>query len=172
MPTVFVTVSLVLVYLSRSSLLHGHSHGFFRFFAFEAVLALLVLNAGRWFADRFSPAQIASWVLLAGSVLLAVHGFYILKKAGKPEAGIEDTTDLVQRGAYRYIRHPLYASLLLLAWGAFLKDASIPGVLLALAATAFLFITAKVEESENLGRFGASYADYIRRTKRFVPFVL
>jgi protein-S-isoprenylcysteine O-methyltransferase Ste14 len=50
---------------------------------------------------------------------------------------IEKTTILVTTGAYRYIRHPLYSSLLFLAWGIFFKAPSWPGGLLALAATFF-----------------------------------
>ena len=73
--------------------------------------------------------QLASWALPLTSLLLAAHGFYLLRRVGKPDRSIEDatrlgiekTTRLVRSGAYRYIRHPLYASLLALAWGAFLK---------------------------------------------------
>ena len=38
----------------------------------------------------------------------------------------ESTTTLVTAGAYRYIRHPLYESGLMLAWGAALKAPSAP----------------------------------------------
>ncbi|MCK7540462.1 MAG: hypothetical protein MZV63_61010 [Marinilabiliales bacterium] len=34
----------------------------------------------------------------------------------------EKTTELVTSGIYRYIRHPMYSSLLLLAWGIWLKQ--------------------------------------------------
>jgi protein-S-isoprenylcysteine O-methyltransferase Ste14 len=78
----------------------------------------------------------------------------------------------VETGAYRYIRHPLYSSLLGLAWGVFLKWPSLSGVALALVATAALITTAKVEEGENLAKFGPVYHDYMRRTKMFVPFLL
>ena len=155
------------------------AHGFYRFFAFEAILGLIVLNAPVWFRDPFSPRQLASWLLLLTSLLLAVHGFYLLRRVGQPDHGIEDptrlgiekTTRLVRRGAYRFIRHPLYASLLALAWGAFLKAPSWPGILLAVVATAALYLTARVEERENLRNFGAEYAEYMRATRMFVPFI-
>ena len=176
---VFVIGSIPIVWISRGSLRRWGAHGFSRFFAFEAILGLIVLNAPVWFSDPFSPRQLASWGLLLISLLLAVHGFYLLRKAGKPDRsigdstrlGIEKTTHLVLIGAYRFIRHPLYASLLVLAWGVFLKAPSWLGILLAAVATGALYLTARVEERENLRNFGAEYAEYVHETRMFIPFV-
>ena len=168
---VFGIVSGGLVFLSRASLRDPRSHGFFRFSAFEAVLALILLNLEYWFSNPLSVFQILSWLLLLSSIFLAVHGFYMLNAIGRPEGRIENTTILVKRGAYKYIRHPLYGSLLLLAWGAFFKHPSFPGGVIALAASTFLVATAKVEEAENLRRFGAGYAEYLQATKMFIPFI-
>jgi Phospholipid methyltransferase len=64
--------------------------------------------------------------------------------------GVEKTTCLVRSGAYRIIRHPLYASLLALAWGAFLKAPSWLGLVLAAVATGAIYLAARAEEQENL----------------------
>jgi protein-S-isoprenylcysteine O-methyltransferase Ste14 len=79
---------------------------------------------------------------------------------------------LVEVGVYRFIRHPMYASVLALGWGAFLKRPSIVGLALALCASGFLAATAVVEERENVARFGASYTAYMKGTRRFVPFLI
>ena len=168
---VFVLVSAGIAFFSRASLRHPQAHGFFRFFAFESILALLLLNLEHWFSKPFSAPQIVSWLLLLASLFLVVHGFYLLRVVGRPEGKFENTTTLVTVGAYRYIRHPLYASLLFLGWGAFCKQPSLLGGFLALAATAFLVATAKVEEAENRRKFGADYAAYMKTTKMFIPFL-
>jgi protein-S-isoprenylcysteine O-methyltransferase Ste14 len=160
-----------IILLSWTSLRDRHSHGFYRFFAFESILALLVLNTEDWFRDPLSALQIVSWLLLLTSLVLAVHGFYLLRRVGRPDSSIESTTRLVMVGAYRWIRHPLYSSLLLLTWGALLKRPSVPGVCLALAASAFLVATARVEEKENLTKFGNAYAAYVEKTRMFLPFL-
>ena len=85
--------------------------------------------------------------------------------------GVEKTTHLVSAGAYRYIRHPLYASLLCFGWGTFLKQPSWLGLALVAITTVALYLTARVEETENLQHFGGEYADYVRQTRMFVPFV-
>lgn len=168
---IFAVASIGIVFASRNSLRNPHSHGFFRFFAFESTLVLLLLNLEHWFSDAFSPLQIISWLLLLASLLLAIHGFYLIYTLGSPKRGIEDTTTLVTLGAYRYIRHPLYTSLLLVSWGIFFKNPSILDGILALGICTFVVATAKAEEAENLHKFGADYAEYRKTTRMFLPFV-
>jgi protein-S-isoprenylcysteine O-methyltransferase Ste14 len=160
------------VFASRLTLFAPGRHGFYRLFAFEAIYVLVLLNLDYWFVDPLAPVQIASWVLLLASIALALHGFYLLRFIGKPVGSFENTQRLVIVGAYRYIRHPLYTSLLLLALGAFLKYVSLPGAGLVLIALGFLIATGKVEEAENIRRFGAAYTAYMKRTRMFMPFVL
>lgn len=175
----FLIVSLFIVKMSWRSLRNWRSHGFYRFFAFELIVVLILLNVDVWFDNLFTARQLVASLLLCLSLFLAIHGFYLLKALGKPLGrvenssnwGYENTEFLVTVGAYRYIRHPLYTSLLLLGWGTFLKDPSILGGLLALAMSAFLVATAKTEETENLDRFGESYTAYIKSSKMFVPFL-
>ncbi len=175
----FLVISAALIYLSRASLLRPRSHGFYRFFAWESLLALCLLNLRRWFVNPWSIPQLISWLLLLASAGLAIHGAAMLGRRGKPRddrggealIGFERTTVLVAEGAYRYIRHPLYSSLLVLGWGIFFKDLTWLGGTLAAVATLFLVITAKVEEAEDVRYFGPAYQEYMRRTKLFIPFV-
>ena len=169
---VFVLVTAGLLLLSRRALRDPRHHGFYRFFLFETILILILNNTGSWFREPFSPLQILSWVLLLGSLLLAVHGFYLLRTAGKPAGDIEATTVLVTRGAYRYIRHPLYCSLLLFAVGVYLKSPSLVDASFVVVVLAFAIATARVEEAENLQRFGPIYAAYMKTTKMFIPYIL
>lgn len=168
---IFVSGSALIAYFSRHCLTDTRSHGFYRFFAFEAILALILINIGYWFDAPFSPVQIVSWIVLSASFFLAVHGLYLLVARGRPAGWFENTTTLVKNGAYKWIRHPLYSSLFWLAWGVALKDISCVSLALAFTASVFLFEAARTEERENLEKFGAEYAKYMRLTKMFVPFV-
>lgn len=176
---VFLLATLGLAYVSRASLAHPRSHGFYRFFAWEIILILALFNADVWFRAPFSWYQLISWSLLTVSAFLVIHGVRLLKQIGKPDAqrddapmiAFEKTTTLVAAGAYQYIRHPLYSSLLFLAWGVFFKAPSWPGGLLALAATLFLVATAKIEEAEDLRFFGPAYREYMKQTRMFIPFL-
>ena len=168
---IFVLVSAGIIHLSRPYFRDPHSHGFHRFFAFELILILFLLNVAQWFHDPFSIFQIISWPLLLFSGFLVMHGFHILRIIGKPKDKVEDTTVLVTQGAFRYIRHPLYSSLLFLGWGIFFKDPSFIGCILVMAASAFITATARIEENENINKFGKIYVDYMKKTKMFIPFL-
>jgi len=165
--------------VSWHALRKPNSHGFYRFFAWECMLALVLLNFPMWTHDPFAPRQLASWSLLLGSAVLAVHAVRLLRGIGRPSdarsdselLSFERTSALVTSGAYRYIRHPMYAALLYLAWGVFLKDVSLPSVALVGGASVALLLTALRDEAECSQYFGAPYAEYMKTSKRFVPFV-
>ncbi len=177
---VFIAVSAFMLYLSMGALRVARSHGFYRIFAWEAILALVLINSGAWFSDPYSALQIVSWLFLCVSLVLLVPGTYLLLAAGKPTRSrtddtlmsFEKTSVLVTHGIYRYIRHPLYGSLLFLAWGAFLKDITVISICLTAIATVFLTATAKADETECIRYFGQSYAAYMERSKMFVPFIV
>jgi len=169
---VFAIGSLGIIFLFLKSASKLRSYGFFRFLAFESILVLILFNVEHWFRNPFSIAQIISWLLLIASVVMVSSGFYMLRMFGKPKDVIDDTTVLVTRGIYKYIRHPLYSSLLLLGWGVFLKDVSLVSLALVLVASGFLVCMAKVEEKENIKKFGEEYSSYIKATKMFIPFII
>ena len=168
----FVIASLGILIGSWDSFHRPLSHGFFRFFAFESLLILILSNLDDWFDDPFSPLHLISWLFLLSSILLAGTSFALLKIFGRPEGQIELTTRLVQEGTYRYLRHPLYSSLLLLGVGTFLKRVDVTGSSLLIGEIAFLITTARIEEEENVRKFGQTYLDYMHRTKMFIPFLV
>ncbi|MCU1717871.1 methyltransferase family protein [Pseudomonas sp. 5P_3.1_Bac2] len=175
----FVLGTLLLLALSWQALRRPQSHGFYRFFAWEAILVLLVFNGPYWFVERYSAHQLASWALLFASLLVLVPGVYQLRRAGKPNDqrndaelfAFERTSQLVTSGVFSHIRHPLYASLLLLAWGVAFKQPNGLSWTLAGIATVALYLTAKFDEAECLQQFGDAYSEYMQRSKMFVPWM-
>jgi len=163
--------SVFIVWVSVPSLQRPGSHGYYRSFAWEAILGMILINVRSWFVHPFAWYQIVSWVLLITSLVPLITGVYLLRHAGKPTDALEATTQLVQSGIYRFIRHPLYASLLALAWGIFFKSPSLLDGCIATVTTAFLYATARADEAECLDRFGDEYAGYMKTTRMFIPHV-
>lgn len=175
----FVVGTIFIAFISRRSLQSLKFHGFYRFFVFEFTLALLILNIPHWFDYPFTLHQIVSWILLFTSILLLVQSLYFFKKVGgskqrENESGnfeFENTTNLIREGIYKYIRHPMYGSLLFLDLGAMFKNISITTISIAVAAAIFVVLTARIEEKENINFFGQDYKDYMKKSKMFIPFV-
>jgi protein-S-isoprenylcysteine O-methyltransferase Ste14 len=176
----FCVLSIVAVTFSRKILFHYNRHGFYRFFAWECIILLIVFNYKNWFQNILSINQIISWFFLLYSLYLIISGLATLKKMGKADESrddstlykLEKTTVLVQTGIYKYIRHPIYGSLVFLTWGIFFKNVTIFLLLISIVATIFLIITAKFDERECLDYFGEKYKDYMSRTRLFVPFII
>ncbi len=175
---IFVFASVGITWVSWPSLKDPRVHGFYRFFAWEAILLLVLFNLNDWFVTPFAWHQLIAWTLLLISLCFVVAGFRLLQRGQPDEArtdeallGLEKTTVLVTSGLFAYIRHPLYSSLFFLAWGTFFKRPTLIGGALATMALIALTLTAKIEERENMAYFGDAYSEYMQRTKMFIPFV-
>lgn len=134
------------------------------------ILALLAIWAVR--QDMASLTQASSIALLAASIVM---GFWAISANRPGNFNITPTPksggELVTTGPYRWIRHPMYTSVLLfalscatvisrpLAWGAWLALALV------------LWGKARMEEQFMLGTHEA-YETYMVGTRRFVPWIL
>jgi protein-S-isoprenylcysteine O-methyltransferase Ste14 len=170
--TLIAGTLIILVFSWFYSVKHGRFHGIPRFFSFESIFVLVLMNLKIWFHDPLALLQVISWILLILSAYFGITGFVLLMRVGKPDTNFENTTVLVQSGLYRYIRHPLYSSLLFLGTGIMLKNPGILQVVLGLVNLASLFITARIEEKEMIRKFEDKYSEYMQRTKMFIPYVL
>ena len=95
---------------------------------------------------------------LAGSLVVLVS--WAITPTGEP----------VTRGLYRYSRHPMYVTMVLLLLG--VAIASVSWVFLLFAIISGVGVTrpyfVKVEEAQCLGHYGAAYREYMNRTPRWL----
>lgn len=174
----FALGSAFLIWVSWPSLRRPRSHGFYRFIAWEGMLVLWLVNLPMWRVDPYGAHQLVAWVLQLVSLGFIVSGTYYLISFGRPspERGgdelfaFERTSALVTHGVYRYIRHPMYAALLYFALAAYLKHVSWISTALMLCIAAALYLTARREEDECVAYFGRPYREYMKASRRFVPF--
>jgi protein-S-isoprenylcysteine O-methyltransferase Ste14 len=174
----FVLLSIPIVIISWKSLKNIGSHGFYRFLSWESILILLVFNIEFWFTDPLAIHQIISWILLLLSLWLVFAGIITLKRHGKQKNSrkqkdlyaFEKTSALVKSGIYKYIRHPMYSSLLILTWAIFLKNPDWFLVVAVVFSGIFLNLTARADEKECIEYFGDDYKEYMKKTKLFFPY--
>lgn len=81
-----------------------------------------------------------------------------------------DTSKLVTSGLYRYVRHPMYFTVLVLITGVTLYFQAFYSILWVPVAFVFLIIKSKAEEKFLTKKFPA-YPEYAARTKRLIPFL-
>lgn len=142
-------------------------------FVLQIVLLGLIVAAGWLFgadwtgAPRFALA-LAGVVLLVASLALVFRGVRDLDRSLSPLPRPGTESALVQDGIYRRLRHPIYAGVILAAFGWSLLMASVAALALSLGLTLLLDLKARREEAWLQERF-AAYAAYAARTRRFVP---
>ena len=146
-------------------------------------LFVLALVAGALAPGLQLAGLVRPWgVLDTAAVRVAAVGLYGAGLAGTLWAqfamgdawriGVRETerTALVAGGPFRWVRNPIYSSMLLVALGLALAA---PNVLSALALVALLIaleLQVRLVEEPYLTRVhGTSYRDYASRTGRFVP---
>ena len=168
----FTGTILIVLFSWFLSIRYKRYHGIARFFAFESVFILVLLNYRIWFINPFSPLHIISWILLILSIYVVIAGFTLLKRKGKPDSNLENTSLLVKAGIYGYIRHPLYFSIFLLGTGVMLKDTGSVQIVLGIINLIAIYLTAKIEEKEMMVKFGDDYKEYMKETKMFIPFIV
>jgi len=84
---------------------------------------------------------------------------------------IKKDAKLVTKGAYRYIRHPMYFSVLLMMLAVILV--SFDFVNLGLYCTLIVVLYLKAQKEEKLWmKSSSAYGHYKEKTKMFIPFVL
>jgi protein-S-isoprenylcysteine O-methyltransferase Ste14 len=163
---------LIILFSWFVSIREKRYHGIPRLFAFEGLLLLGLMQGDAWFKEPLLPRQVISWILLALSIVYAFLAFRLYFRYTKADLNFENTTRLVKTGLYKYVRHPMYGSLLFLGWGMFLKDIHPISITVVFIVTIALFLTCKVEEKEMISKFGEEYRDYRKRTRMWIPWLI
>jgi protein-S-isoprenylcysteine O-methyltransferase Ste14 len=105
-------------------------------------------------------------------LLLACRSRYLLGKNWSVSVQKKEDHELVETGAYRLIRHPIYSGLILM----FMGNAVIVGRWRGLAGVLILAVSfwfkLKKEERWLTDLFGNRYREYVLRTKALIPWIL
>jgi protein-S-isoprenylcysteine O-methyltransferase Ste14 len=136
-----------------------------QFVLMTAVIMLGVMFHGGW--SRL-PVIVAGAVLFVVGGCFGIAGVTVLGGNRTPYPQPRAGSELVQRGIYARVRHPLYTSVMLasLGWALIWESAAAFGAALVLVP----FFHAKARREERwLREMFPGYVDYARRVPRFFP---
>lgn len=110
-------------------------------------------------------------VMVCGS-LLRRHCWRMLGESFTGAVIVKQEQSVVERGAYRYVRHPSYTGGALLFVGIGLALGNWLSLVVLLVSTMLVYAyRVRIEETALVTVIGEPYRDYMTRTKRFVPYV-
>jgi protein-S-isoprenylcysteine O-methyltransferase Ste14 len=150
--------------------------------------AQVTVNSSRWGVGIQMLAYFCAWVGGPGSkppailALAAVFGclgvvlsWTAIRNLGKQlriHAGLYEDHELVRKGPYRIVRHPIYAGMLsMYVMTALTQPRWILAVIGFVLAIIGLEIRVRIEDSLLASRFGRQFEEYKSSTAAYVPLV-
>jgi protein-S-isoprenylcysteine O-methyltransferase Ste14 len=139
--------------------------------AFPAAFAV-----ASWSRFALSNYRIA-WFALGLAILLAGSALrhYCFRTLGRYFTGnvkVQDDQPVIEHGLYRFVRHPSYTVGVLMYFGTGLALTNWLSILILVGMGVVTYsYRVRVEEQALGSSLGQPYLEYMRRTKRFVPFV-
>jgi protein-S-isoprenylcysteine O-methyltransferase Ste14 len=149
-------------------------------FVAPSLLAALLLLIGHrltgWLGQRligggWTRYEIALLLVISG-IAFSVWARAVLGSNWSGTVTVKVDHELVQRGPYRWIRHPIYSGLLLAVLGTGLAGGRVYGLIAFLCVLLALLWKMRVEERWMAAEFGERYEHYRRSSWALIPFLL
>ena len=123
--------------------------------------------------------RLPDWVFYPGIVLMLLGigirqwAIAVLGRFFSLNVRVVEDHKVVDKGPYRLVRHPSYTGVLIAFIGLSLAVQSLGALLVLLAVFTVSFgYRMRVEEKTLLSELGDSYANYMKRTKRIIPYII
>ena len=144
------------------------------------VIAYLLLLYGRELPyplnlriiPRATPISFGAAFLCVAGLAFALWARLTLGRNWSGVVALKEGHNLVERGPYRFVRHPIYTGMLIMFFATALVQSHVAGFVGVLLMFASFWIKLDREERLMLQQFPERYAAYQQRVKRIIPFVL
>jgi protein-S-isoprenylcysteine O-methyltransferase Ste14 len=135
------------------------------------VLLQFLTSASLVLSARLESEHVVGFTMATVGLCL---GLWAIAAVGPTQVSImpevKAKTQLVTAGPYRFVRHPMYTSLMLFCGGFVVTPFHWWKIAAWLVLLFVLVAKSRIEERRLMARF-ADYDNYRKRTHRFVPFV-
>lgn len=142
-----------------------------------AIIASITLSVfvARRFPCAIFPEErmaVAGIIVLCLGILLRFIAIRQLGRFFTVDVTIREDHQLMERGFYKYVRHPSYTGALLSFAGYGLSTDNWYAFFIVFLPVLYTFLVRiRIEEKVLLEQFGEKYKEYSGRTKRLVPFL-
>lgn len=149
-------------------------------YALPIVVAyFLLMNGGRLpyplNVRVVQPVAIVAWsgmILCVAGLGFAIWARVVIGRNWSGAITLKEEHELIERGPYRLVRHPIYAGILSMFVATAIMLGHLAGCIGVVIVFASFWIKLIREEKVMLNQFPDKYAAYRQRVKRLIPFVL
>jgi protein-S-isoprenylcysteine O-methyltransferase Ste14 len=138
----------------------------------EGVAFALLWQSQFWLRPTTVLRNVLSICFLVLAGVLSWSGTRALGRQWRVDAGLNADHALITTGPYRFVRHPIYASMLCMLLGAGLMTT--PWALLLLCTVVFIIgteIRVRIEDALLASRFRSQFENYRRAVPAYIPFI-
>jgi Putative protein-S-isoprenylcysteine methyltransferase len=130
-----------------------------------------IINWNRPILPHTLARGIVADLLTFVGLLIAIWARVTLGGNWSARVTLKQEHELIQRGPYRLVRHPIYSGLLLMIFGTAILAGQVGGFIALLICFGGFWVKLRQEEAL-LTKHLPGYSEYVRRTKALVPFIL
>ncbi|MDB1125082.1 methyltransferase family protein [Vibrio algarum] len=121
----------------------------------------------------FPYLNYVGFLVIALGLVVHASGMWTLKSEWTVYINIKEESELIQRGVFKFIRHPIYCGLIIELIGFCIVLSNwISFFVILLPNLMSILYRMKTEENALIKRYGNVYLEYMATTKRFIPFIL
>jgi protein-S-isoprenylcysteine O-methyltransferase Ste14 len=118
----------------------------------------------------FLNDSISLWIRIPiGIILLIISGYLAKTGMGIVFGEKRDTPQVIRKGVFSVMRHPVYFSEILLYLGLLIMGISLSAAVIWVVAIIFLYFISRHEEKLLLSQFGKEYETYMKEVPMFIP---
>jgi protein-S-isoprenylcysteine O-methyltransferase Ste14 len=115
--------------------------------------------------------RIISDVITLAGLVTAVWARFSLGRNWSATITFKEGHELIERGPYRFVRHPMYSGVLLMILGTVINTGRMVGFVALIIGFFGIWRKLRQEEALLMKHFPDTYRQYMSRTKALVPFL-
>jgi protein-S-isoprenylcysteine O-methyltransferase Ste14 len=142
---------------------------------------MMIFNFDNWFATEWLqtriipnevPYVLGGGILTISGILFSIWARIILGSNWSGAVTIKEDHELIRRGPYHLVRHPIYTGLLFGLLGTSFVYGFVRCLFGVLIVGLTFWIKSQTEEQFMVQQFGEQYLEYRREVRALVPYIL
>jgi protein-S-isoprenylcysteine O-methyltransferase Ste14 len=114
----------------------------------------------------------AGFAITVAGFAIAIGARFVLGRNWSATITIKQDHEIVRRGPYAVVRHPIYSGATLAMFGTAIYFGTFRGLLAVALTFSGWWLKSRMEETFLIEQFGPRYREYQRDVKALIPFVL
>ncbi len=121
--------------------------------------------------NMLSSQDIAGMAIITFGFIILFVSVFTLRMNYASTLVIRANHQLITRGIYRLVRHPIYFGVILITIGVPVHASSLYGLLIMLVLIPIFINRIRLEEKLLIEAFGDDYRAYMASTRKLIPFI-